>query len=712
MQIKDKFHKSKSYDGNTGGSTSEKSAIGGEQSRSHRMFQQEIADDGGDRYGHTDSCHGASSLELKQDGEVSVQDRSNSSLNSLVDTIRSIYRRDSDWYLNNRLHSDNLNSTSAARTSPWALDSVIQSPMVSSPHVLNFPDLNKRREFQIQKHEMKIMEEQRIQEEEDQLEESIQKRRQRAISLGNDVDVDKTLGIVDTVEVEEDQWERKRKHKLKSIMYRTISESSLAPCKLSRYSPTLDMLKDLKEEFDKFQTPPLVSIMYGIVNAVIVLPVLMSFGNIIFHDEFFHPYLPVLIKLTVISGIIHQLCFSTFSTLPFAVGSVQDAGLIFLSTISSDIVRFCKERGYDDEVILATTLVGLSLFTTVLGAGLIIIGRLRLAQYVQRLPTPVVGGYLAFIGFFCGQSALSLLSATQVSGILGWRKFMHRRSLYLITPGVIGGCGIYIAVRKIKHMAVLPISIFTILATFYAVLHVSGMSLNDAKDIGLVIKADAPPSWNHTWDYIKLDKVIWEAFPGQIATGFSMIFVVALSSSLDIAAIDLEVPNPLAYNHELKMIGVSNLISGLTGGYTGSYIFSQSIFSLRAGIRSRLAGYVTALIQTVAVFIPISILAYVPNFVFASLLIMICIDLMTEWLWDVRNKLSNIEYTATIMTFCFIQLLGVEYGIAAGVLFYLVLTTLQSNACPVATSAEETVHILHGDADYISTEEYQVGLSL
>jgi hypothetical protein len=324
---------------------------------------------------------------------------------------------------------------------------------------MNFPDLNKRREYQIQKHALKVMEEKRIREEEERLEHI--KRRQRAISLGDDGGVDRKEFIVDTVKAEEDQWERKRKQKLKSMLHRTMSEMSLASSKMSRYSPTMDMLEDLKEEFSKFPTPPLASIMYGIVNAVIVLPVLMSFGNIIFHDDFFHPYLPVLLKLTVISGIVHQICFSTFSTLPFAVGSVQDAGLIFLSTIATNIVRFCQERGYDDEVILATTLVGLSLFTAVLGAGLVIIGRLKLAQYVQKLPTPVVGGYLAFIGFFCGQSALSLLSATQVSGILEWRKFIHRKSLFLISPGIIGGCGIYTAVRKIKHMAVLPIGILS-----------------------------------------------------------------------------------------------------------------------------------------------------------------------------------------------------------------------------------------------------------
>lgn len=95
-----------------------------------------------------------------------------------------------------------------------------------------------------------------------------------------------------------------------------------------------------------------------------------------------------------------------------------------------------------------------------------------------------------------------------------------------------------------------------------------------------------------------------------------MICVVALSSSLDIAAIDLETSKPLEYNYELRMVGLSNIISGITGGYTGSYIFSQTIFSLRAGIRSRTSGYIIALCEFITVVIPVSILDYVPNFIF------------------------------------------------------------------------------------------------
>lgn len=175
---------------------------------------------------------------------------------------------------------------------------------------------------------------------------------------------------------------------------------------------------------------------------------------------------------------------------------------------------------------------------------------------------------------------------------------------------------------------------------------------------------------------MNFEKVVWEALPGQSLTVMSMIIVVALSSSLDIAAIDLEIAKPLEYNFELRMIGISNIFSGLTGGYTGSYIFSQSIFSLRAGIRSRLMGFVIALCEAITVVIPISILSYVPNFVFGSLLIMICVDLCYEWLWEVRLKLSKPEHFVALATFVLIQITTVEYGIICGSLLHYILLKL------------------------------------
>ena len=120
-------------------------------------------------------------------------------------------------------------------------------------------------------------------------------------------------------------------------------------------------------------------------------------------------------------------------------------------------------------------------------------------------------------------------------------------------------------------------------------------------------------------------------------------------------------------------MGISNIISGMTGGYTGSYIFSQTIFSLRMGIRSRLMGYVVAAVSLISVIVPFNILAYIPNFFFGSLLMMIALDLIFEWLIDVREKVTNAEYFILIGTFVLLQILGVEFGIIGGCLLYVAM---------------------------------------
>lgn len=255
------------------------------------------------------------------------------------------------------------------------------------------------------------------------------------------------------------------------------------------------------------------------------------------------------------------------------------------------------------------------------------------------------------------------------SNVTPWVVF--HKFIYIL-PGVVGGVLIYLSVTRLRHMAVLPLCIMLEITIFYCVLMTTGTTVKEATFNGWIRQAEPPPAWYHTWDFLKFDKVDWSALPKLVLTEIGMLFVVALSSSLDVAAIELELDRPLDYNHELKMIGLSNIFSGATGGYTGSYIFSQSIFSLRAGIRSRLAGYMLAICQLAVLVLPFPILKYIPNFFFGSLLSLICIDLMFEWLWDVRHKLTNVEYAICLSTFGLIQVSNVEYGILGGFAMFLV----------------------------------------
>ena len=58
---------------------------------------------------------------------------------------------------------------------------------------------------------------------------------------------------------------------------------------------------------------------------------------------------------------------------------------------------------------------------------------------------------------------------------------------------------------------------------------------------------------SHTWDFLRIEKVVWSVLPSQTLTLLAMISVVALSSSLDIAAIEIELKRPLDYNHEASL---------------------------------------------------------------------------------------------------------------------------------------------------------------
>ena len=151
-------------------------------------------------------------------------------------------------------------------------------------------------------------------------------------------------------------------------------------------------------------------IIYSIVNSIMCLPCLYCFTAVIFAHEVFQPHINALSKLVILASVVHQFAFTLFSTLPFAIGQVQDAGLIFLSAMSTKIAtQMISDAGGMDNIdnglvieIVSTTVVLLGLSTTCLGAVLILAGKFRFADAVAYLPLPVVGGETSiyFLGIY------------------------------------------------------------------------------------------------------------------------------------------------------------------------------------------------------------------------------------------------------------------------------------------------------------------------
>eukprot|EP00804_Cyclotella_cryptica_P022107 CCRYP_011586-RE/>CCRYP_011586-RE protein AED:0.10 eAED:0.10 QI:247/1/1/1/0.41/0.53/13/246/985 len=476
--------------------------------------------------------------------------------------------------------------------------------------------------------------------------------------------------------------------KLKSEKHSTLPQSydpSLCTPMVREKSPDHrngNGVENSKEETNKNESF-LYYVIYAFVNSIMCLPCLYGYASVIFNHAIYQPHINALSKLVIFSSVIHQCCFTLFSTLPFSIGQVQDAGLIFLSAMSNKIAsRILEDPGGDAEdvaeVILSTTIVLLGLATASLGAVLILMGKFRLADVVAYLPLPVVGGYLAFIGYFCLEAGVALCINDTIMKPSDWTLLLDEHSLLLAIPGILSGIALTAVARKCEDEAMLPISMVVIPVVFYIVLFTGGWTIEEAREGGWVGETSPPVPVVDLFHLVDFGKVRWDLFKDLIPTWLGMTFVVSFSSCLDVAAISMDMGQALDTNNELMTVGISNFVSGCLGGFTGSYIFSQTIFTYRTGCRSRWIGILVGLSFLAVVISTVNFLEITPLFFLGSTLIFIGFDLMYEWIAEVRHKLLLSEYLVLLATFVAIQFLGIDGGIGLGIvvaIFDFVLTT-------------------------------------
>jgi SulP family sulfate permease len=105
---------------------------------------------------------------------------------------------------------------------------------------------------------------------------------------------------------------------------------------------------------------------------------------------------------------------------------------------------------------------------------------------VSYLPMPVVGGYLAFIGYFCLQAGVALCISKAMTQISDWKYLLDGDLLLLATPGLLSGLLFTLISRKATSDAALPAAMAGVPLLFYVILFFSGVGLEGAREAGWV----------------------------------------------------------------------------------------------------------------------------------------------------------------------------------------------------------------------------------
>lgn len=445
------------------------------------------------------------------------------------------------------------------------------------------------------------------------------------------------------------------------------------------------------------------ALVFGAINSVATIPALVAYAAIVFKDPVYAPYIDQLCKFFFLSSAIHQTVFCLLSTLPFSVGQVQDVGLIFLSAMASSIAGLCLDAGRDAATALGTSLLTMSVATFFTGAMTLLVARFRLAQLVQYLPLPVIGGYLSFVGYFCVASGIGLGVSQDIGTIASWVNLFQADALVKLVPTVLSCLAMILTLERFSHPLALPSVMLLINLAFHAARLALGVTLEQAMDASWVIRpAEGEQFFWQLWDLFNikgwsLSGIYFPAMTDQVVKMLGLALVVIFGSAMDIAAIQQDTPKKIDFNRELVTVAVSNMATGAAGcGYTGSYIFSQTIFTMRAGVYSRWNGVVVAASEFAMFALPFPVIQYMPNFFFGALLLWFGIEISRDWLLLSFTKMTRIEYGLLLATFGAIMQWGLEGGIAAGIVLatlYFAAAYAQSQVASigVADTARSTV---------------------
>ncbi|KAE9161625.1 hypothetical protein PF002_g32328, partial [Phytophthora fragariae] len=215
----------------------------------------------------------------------------------------------------------------------------------------------------------------------------------------------------------------------------------------------------------------------------------------------------------------------------------------------------CNALGDDvsPEAKVATTIVTIGVATDSLGVCLVVMGRFKLAALASYLPMPVIGGYLAFIGVFCLYAGIALSTGLVVNDFSSMQHVLNdAHNVLLCVPGFLGGATLLLVSQNFENPFALSTAIMVMPVVFFLVLVVGSVSLDEARDNGWVDPVVETASVTELLGLFDFDLVHWEQIPKQVVTWLGMVFIVAISSSLDVVAIEIDMGSKLDINHELK----------------------------------------------------------------------------------------------------------------------------------------------------------------
>lgn len=433
----------------------------------------------------------------------------------------------------------------------------------------------------------------------------------------------------------------------------------------------------------------------GLLSAMVMLCYALSYGALIFSgslDRFLHAgVLVTLVTCVVVAPII-----ALGSSIRFSIGGPDGNSAAILAALAAGIAADMAATHSGSDTLMVTLLAALALSSVLCGALLYALGAGHCSTLIQFLPFPVIGGYLGGTGYLLLSGSFRVLTGQSMH----WSTLDALFSLPALSwlPAVVVCAALMLAARMLKSFVlVVPIGIATGLIVFFVGLELSGVSIAQARHLGLLFER-VPLSELHLPMLLPRDQIQWGVIVAHLPEFLVVAAVSALTILLNSTGAGLACQQDPNLDQEMRAAGVANVVAGLFGGIVGYQSLSRTMLNRRAGATGRTSGIAAAAgCLAVVLFCP-DLIGWIPKSVLVGLQLYIAVNVLNEWLVKSYRKLGRAEYLLIPLIVLVIAVDGVVAGVGLGIIAACVLFVVKYGRISVIRSQFDS-RVLHSNVE-------------
>lgn len=420
----------------------------------------------------------------------------------------------------------------------------------------------------------------------------------------------------------------------------------------------------------------------GMMVGLLLIVVELSLATLIFSGPM-SQFASSAAGLTLFGTFVMCVALALGSSYSNSVCLPEDAPAAIMTTISASVAAALCTANADPRVAFVTIGAAMTLSTLATAALFALLGRYRLGNMVRYMPYPVVGGFLAGVGWMLVDGGFSIMNGMPLS-------FATLPALATVeqavrwAPGMLLALLLLWAMQRWRNAFTLPIALVVALVGFVLFLSISNMSLAEAEQRGLLL--GGMPESTMLWPVFTLadaSLIRWDVLYSILPQLLTIPLVSAISFFLIASGLETAARIDIDLKQDLYANAFANVLGGIGGAQAGYTALSFSIFGPATGSNSRIVGLTAGLLAAVATFFGASVLGYFPRFILGGMVLFIGLATLKGWVLEARTRVTPVEYCLLLAILCAIAWFGFLNGVGLGLTLATIVFVIKYSRIPV-----------------------------